>query len=169
MTDIPSDATVNPTAYFPARMINEIKVTLEQRMPSFPVVLRPIRATDPSQTIGVWSDNWMPVANTHIIGQPEPQEANYLIKVANVVKSADEPNGRALFSLHAKMIRAILYRDADLRVRLNGLEELMLGSVERVQRYNVGRQNYVYTGTAASFVYLCVTDVTFNMSMTRTS
>jgi hypothetical protein len=76
-----------------------------------------------------------------------------------MVKSLEEQEGRVAFTLHAKMVRAILYRDPDLRVRLGGLQEELLSTAERVKRYGVMRQDFLTNELQGTFVFLASTDL----------
>lgn len=149
----------NPTEYFPARFASEIRKSLEDLLADHQIVLRPLRSTDPSNVVGIFPGSWVPSNETAMIGQYEVPISTYIIKIQNMIKHLDEAQGRAMFSAIAKAIRAILYRDPDLRVRLGGLEEQMLSTVERVKRYGVSRQDFLSNEVPGAFVFLAITDV----------
>jgi hypothetical protein len=122
------------------------------------VVTRPVRETDPSETIGIFPTSWRPDDMSAQIGQMEMGLSRYTLTIQNIVKSMDEVEGRRRFSLHAKLLRAILYRDDGLRVLLGGLEEELMGTKERVKRYGIVSQNFVSNEFPGAFIYLGVTE-----------
>ena len=79
----------------------------------------------------------------------------------------DEAMGRAQFANDSKLVRVILYRDPTLQVRLGGLQEVLLGSSEMVQRFGVMRQQFETSELAGSFTFLSITDYIIDTSITR--
>jgi len=107
------------------------------------------------------------VANTVLIGGvPEPTLAVYNLRIQNLVKAFQAADGLALFTLHAKMIRSILYRDPDLRLQLLSLSEVVLSSTERVMKYGVARQDFLQAQLPDAFTFLCNTDFTVETETT---
>lgn len=148
-----------PDEYFPGSIVAQIAESLGDFLPEHSIALRPLRQTDPNRSIGIYSANWTPVADSAMIGQQEAPLARYTIRVQNMIKAMDEAEGRAAFTLEAKAIRAILYRNTDLRVRLAGLQEELLSTVERVKRYGVVKQDFITNELSGVFVFLASTEL----------
>lgn len=160
MTDLPANALEAPKEYFPASFITEIAKALRDLLPENCVVVeRPLGESDPSFSIGVFADSWAVDENTHQIGQFEPTENRYVIRVQSMIKSIDHMDGRAAHSNLAKTIRVILYRDTTLRVRLTTATEELLSSVERVKGYGVTRQEFLSGKVGAAFMFMATTFV----------
>lgn len=160
VTGVPSDAAENPAGYFPGAFLNHIEASLARYLPKTNIQLRPIRTEDSGNSIGIYSASWLPDQDSYEIGNGYGPTCNYyMIKIQNVVKSANETMGRALFTNVAKMIRVILVRDPDFRVALLGLTEEMLSTKERVSKFSVTRQDYLSTRIQATFLYLATTDL----------
>lgn len=157
MTDLPPDVTVNPKSYFPEVFVDMIAQAIREFLPTYPVVTRPLSSEDPSGAVGVFADNWTQDENSAVIGQFEPQDQRYVIRVQNMIKSLDHSTGRAQHSVDAKTIRVILYRDPDLRVRLLSVTEEMLSSIERVSRFGVARQEFLSGRVGSTFMFMTTT------------
>lgn len=143
---------------FPVNVVDEIKVSMEQYMPDHAVIPRQVRFMDPARSIGIYVVDWTPDEQSHQIGQQEPALNRYLYRVQNMVKAADEIEGKALFSLDSKLVRVVLYRDLDLHVRLAALDEELMGSREVAKRWGVARQRFLNTELKSQFVYIAQTD-----------
>lgn len=151
--------TDTPAEYFPQKFVDEIAGSLRDLLDDHNVVTRPLRQTDLNNSIGVYAAMWAADDSSQEIGQREPTEARYTIRVQNMVKSMVEQDGRAAFSLNAKLVRAILYRDGTLRVRLEGLQEELLGTAERVKRYKVMKQDFLTSELQGVFIFLASSEV----------
>ena len=162
MTDLPADATSNPTAYFPAVFVDLLAESMERNLPECEglVVGRPVAGEDASMTIGIFSAQWTTDEETYQLGQFEPTQNQYVIRIQSMVKSSDDVVGRALFSNLAKMIRVILVRDTELRLRLLQSSESLLSSNERVDGFVVTRQDYLDGRVGMAFMFLATTYVT---------
>lgn len=124
------------------------------------VVRRPVRPVDPNFTIGVTSLDWQPVGKPEMRGvpNPDPTLSRYIYSIQAFVKHSDVDEGLRLHAHLAKMIRVMLYRDADLRVRLPALTETELGVTERTQRWGVLRQNYMSNEVDGTWLHLSTTE-----------
>jgi hypothetical protein len=127
--------------------------------PPTEILKRPLRHTDPALSLGIYAYNWVPNPESAQIGQNEPALATYLYRIQLMVKHATETEARALFTSHGKIVRAILYRDTALRVRLAALQEDLLGSRERFMRFGVRNQSFLNNELRGAFVYLATTDL----------
>ena len=135
----------------------------------FTIVKRPVSPMDSSRTIGVFPDSWTADPDDKLIGAAnrEPYQSNYRITIQNIVIHADTEIGRALYSLDAKAIRAILYRDAAFHVSLVGQSETFMNTIERVLKYDVLRQEYMASRATIGFLYLAKTEFSITTETTQ--
>ena len=153
-------------ANFPGTFVDLIKARMGVLVPGHQVVGRSLRPIDPHQTIGVFSGDWSPIPGSMEMSGPdragEPTLARYTVNVQNMVKVADEEMGRRLSSVNAKIVRAVLYRDATLKVSFAGLSETLMQRTERYARHGVVRQRFLASELPrAGWVYLTTTEVWF--------
>lgn len=120
---------------------------------------RMLRGTDPQLSVGATIISWQPEDSSAQISQIEPALGSYMVRIQNMVKHVDEEKGRKIHNVQNALIRAILYRDQSLRVSLIGVEEELEGSVERIKRMGVKRQEFLSNQVSGSFLYLCATEV----------
>jgi hypothetical protein len=174
-------------AGFPENVMDEIAVSMAQYMPDsivveadplavppvvevtepVPIVRRPLRYVDPARTIGLHAVDWTPEAGSAVMGQEEPQLARYLIRIQNLIKAGDEDEGRSLYVIDAKMIRAILYRDTALRVRCGELSEELLDTLERFKKFGVRNQRFLNNELSGQFVFLATTELWVETEVTQ--
>lgn len=124
------------------------------------VFRRPLRDSDPLQSVGVFGTLWVPNEESmEIIGRPEPGPSEptlqrYSIAIQAFIKDADEERGLATHSVLSKMILAMLYRDQPLRVGLSALTASVLGVSERAKRWGVTTQRFLNNELNAEWLYL---------------
>lgn len=143
---------------FPMNVVAELKTAFEEHMPDHTVLERAIRPVDPNRVIGLFAVDVVPQQPTAQIGQREPAVNAYNYRIQNFVKHSDEILGKAWFSFDAKTIRAVLYRDHSLALRLAALTEEILGTREVAKRWGVSRQRFLSNEIQGQFVYLAQTD-----------
>jgi len=144
---------------FPDNVLTELETSFAFYMPDFGVFHRPLRTTDPAQALGLFVADWQPDKGSEQIGnQFEPAIARYQYRVQLLIKASDEVTGRGLFGVGCKSVRAILYRDPALVVRLTALNETILGVRETVKRFGVLRQRFLSNEIRGSMLYLATTD-----------
>ena len=151
-------AELNPSfpMVFVTPIVDELRKYFNTGYVIEPRTLGSMEATD---AIGVFPASWVPIENSKFIGQHEPTQSQYRIRVQNLHINADDVDGRARFSADARKIRAILYRSTTLQVAFASLQEVLLGSVERFQKYDVVRQEFLNSRQLDGFIYLCTTEV----------
>lgn len=154
-----------------SELMSEVVSVLETRFTEllndatqeYSVLTRTLRPTDPNQAIGIFASDWAPFEDSMEMGGPgvpaEPTISRYNFRIQNMVKAANEVEGRQMFARDAKIIRAILYRDQALAVRLRDINEVTLDSSERVMRYGVQRQRFLNNEIRGSFLYLATTEL----------
>lgn len=143
---------------FPVNVVDALVASMKKYMVEHTVVERPVRFIDPARSIGVYVADWSPLEDSQQIGQYEPTLGRYLYRIQNMVKATDEVTGKTYFGADSKMIRAVLYRDPDLHVRLAGLVEEVLGSRESAKRWGVSRTRFLNTELKSQFTYIAQTD-----------
>lgn len=157
---------------FPMGMIPAISDAMERNLNAgtseYTIVERPVGPTDPNRTVGISADEWAANPESKLIGVPnrEPYESVYTFYIQNIIISGDPIEGRRVFAIDSKSIRAILYRDAAFHVALAGLTEDFMGSVERVKKYDVIRQQYMNSKMNIGFLYLCKTQFVITTEIT---
>lgn len=147
-----------PKPGFPMNVVGELKIALTTHMTDHTVIERPLRYADPARSIGVFVVDAAPLSDTQQIGQREPTLTRYQYRIQNLVKHSDEVMGKAWFSLDAKSIKAVLYRDSQLTLRLAALVEEVLGTKETAKQWGVSRQRFLSNELRSQFVYLAQTD-----------
>lgn len=119
---------------------------------------RPLRASDPRQSYGMFGQQWIPEENSMEMGGnagvSEPTVGRYLVGIQAFVKDTSEERGLATHSVLSKLIRSVLYRDVPLMVGLRSLSVVMNGSTERTQRFGISTQRYFSNEIAGDFLYL---------------
>lgn len=149
------------TPVFPNNIISLLKVRSGYLdPPKLKVYQRPLRPSDPSETVGFFAAQWEPNNNSfEMTGQPspgpsEPTLQTYLIACQAFVKDFNEERGLAKHSVLSKMVRAMLYRDDALRVGLSALSVTMSGSTEQARRWGIRTQRYLSNEINTEFLYL---------------
>lgn len=144
---------------FPYNAVDVMAWRLGTIDPDVFVTKRPLRESDPIQSIGVFASQWMPDDDSYEMrglpgGIHEPSLATYLIGIQAFVKDADEERGAATHGTLTKLVRTMLYRDPSLRVGLRELSVDMSGSQERTTKFGVRTQRYLSNELSGSWLYL---------------
>ncbi len=145
--------------YIPQHIVQSFKDTFSERMPDHHFAERQLRPTDPALSLGVVVMSWEHLAASQQIGQVEPGMGRYTVRVQSMVKHLNEEQGRAIHNVQCALVRAVLYRSEELRLRLIGVDEEIEGSAERVKRLGVRRQDFLSNQISGSFLYLCASEV----------
>jgi hypothetical protein len=146
---------------FPMRFVDVVAERLAALMTDHRLEKRPVSTIDPSKTICVFPEDWATDENERLMGYSfsEPVLSTYRLIIENLVIHGDSTVGRSEFSVASKSVRAILYRDDVLHVSLAGLSEVFMGSVERVKKFTVPKQQFLSAGRDVGFYYLCRTEL----------
>jgi hypothetical protein len=122
------------------------------------VCKRPLRASDPVQSIGVYAEQWVPdPTSLEMRGAPgaqEPTLSTYHISIQCFIKDMDEERGAAVHATLSKRVRAMLYRDDVLRIGLHLLTATVEGSTETTKRFGIRTQRYLSNELEGSWLYL---------------
>lgn len=125
---------------------------------------RPLTVMDPSFSIGLVALTWVPGAHEragqdNLLGQIESTLSTYHYAVQALVRSADPVEGLASHGLFTKLVRAMLVRDPQVRLRLAALSETSFGITERLQRWGVGQQRFASNELDGDWLYLSTTEM----------
>lgn len=161
-----SDPVVNTNA-FPASIVTTLTRNLRRLPVIQEVLMRPLRPVDPNYCLGVFANDWTPGIGSYAIGQEDPQHATYHVRIQCMVKHLIEQEGLQEHSVLSKSLRAMVYRDAQLRAELTALAEETFGVAERLKHYTVQAQRFLTNELSGSYIYLSSMDVNFNVEHTK--
>lgn len=144
---------------FPNNVVEIVTIRTKLLDTDLWVTKRPLRESDPNQSVGIFAAQWLPEENSYEmvaapVGRHEPTLQQYFITVQAFVKDMDEERGLATHSVLSKMIRSMLYRDDPLRVALGSLSVTTDNSIERTQRWGIRQQRYFSNELSGSWLYL---------------
>jgi hypothetical protein len=147
------------TTFFPYNAVNVMATRFATIDSDLVILKRPLRASDPVQTIGVSAAQWLPDEESfEMRGLPaaihEPTLSSYLITIQVFVKDTDEERGAAVHATLAKHVRTMLYRDTALIVGLRQLSATVSGSTESTGRFGIRTQRYLSNELSGSWLYL---------------
>lgn len=125
---------------------------------SFTVLKRPLRTQDPNLSVGIFPNDWVPVANSREMGFAGDTLSTHLVRVHLLIKAGEEQAGRYLSGIHAKKLRTMLAHDADLQLRLGQLSEVSGSIKERAQRFGVRNQRFLNNELTGQFIFLATTE-----------
>lgn len=152
---------------FPASIVLTVARNLRRFSALEMVMLRPLRPIDPNYCAGVFSFDWTPGIGSYAIGQEDPQHAVYHLRIQVMVKHTNEEEGLQEHSVLSKSLRAMVYRDEQLRAELTALEETIFGVAERLKHYTVQAQRFMTNELQGTYIYLSSMDVNFNVEHTQ--
>lgn len=117
------------------------------------VFLRPLRQTDPDVSIGVVATGWSPTETE--IGSPRgPTVSTYTYAVQSMVKHADAVLGLAAHAVLSKRVRRMLDNVTSASLSLGQLMVTDTTSIERTQRFQITRQQFLSNEISNSFVFI---------------
>ena len=152
--------TADPTV-FPNNIISSLKPRIQAFDSDLYVTSRPLRDSDPFQSIGVFASLWGPEQDSlEIIGAPlgrqEPTLQRYRVTIQVLVKNMDEEIGISEHATLSKMVRGMLYRDETLRVQLATLVWTDGLTTERAKRWGVVSQRFISNEIGGVWLYLSI-------------
>lgn len=147
------------TVLFPNNVVNLIADTaIELDPPDLKVYKRPLKASDPNQSVGVYATQWQPNQESlEILGRStgmEPSLNRYQLTVQAFVKDMDEQRGLARHSILSEMVRTMLYRDESLALGLRSLNTELNGVQKRLRRWWVSSGRYVSNEISGQWLHL---------------
>lgn len=150
------------TPVFPNNVVDLLNTRLNLIDDDLRIFRRPLRETDPVQSIGIFAMQWMPQDDSYEFrGFPsasQPTIQSYLIMLQAFIRDADEERGLATHSVLTKTIRSILYGDEPLQVGLSSLVISMNGSSEHSKRWGIRQSRYFSNELDGDWIYLSTTE-----------
>lgn len=152
------------TPVFPNNAVDILATRFDAIDVDLEVFKRPLRNTDPVQTVGVFATQWNALPDSYEIratpspGPSEPTLQRYTLGIQAFIRDMDEERGLYTHSVLAKMLRSMLYRDVPLRVGLAGLSVEMNGSTETLKLWGIGQTRYMSNEIAGEWLYLSTMD-----------
>lgn len=152
----------NSIVVFPNNIVEIVKTRTQFLDSDLTILKRPVRASDPTQTVGLTAASWLPDLTSYEfpylgggnVQAGEPTLQRYTINVTSFVKDMDEENGQAVHSVLAALLRSMLYRDNTLRVGLAALSVTMNGHIERAKRWGVSNQRFLNNTVDQQFMFV---------------
>lgn len=124
------------------------------------VIERPLRNSDPNQSVGVYAANWNPDdSSKELLGQArasQPTLSTYRIVVQAFVKDMDQVRGLNVHSVLSRLLRSMLYNDEPLRVALASLNATLSGVAEVAQRWGITQQRFFSNELSGEWLYLSI-------------
>lgn len=142
---------------------NNIVQKIISRVPSIDsdlfVIARPLRNSDPPQSVGVVSSLWTPDTQSlemkgAPLGQQQPTISRYITVVQAFVKNMNQEAGISEHATLSNMLRRMLYSDSTLRVQLGSLVWTDGVKSERAQRWGILNQRFVSNEISGEWLYL---------------
>jgi hypothetical protein len=142
MTDlfVPIEVQALDLIYIAVGNISLLDYGLEDEIAFFK---RPLGASDPNLSIGMWLESWEPQDDPSI-GMLEPDLCRYTYGVMTLAKVDNREDGLRISAILTKKVRLALARDKEFRVQLEQLQESEDGfpPFERFMRSKFERQRY---------------------------
>jgi hypothetical protein len=147
-------------SFFPNNIVEIVSLRAQLLDPDLYVTKRPLRNTDPNQSIGVFGSLWVPDDESkEMLGQAkasQPTLSSYRIVVQAFIKDMEETRGLNTHAVLSRMIRSMLYNDAALRVALSSLSSTLNGATEQSQRWGITQQRFFSNELSGEWLYLSI-------------
>lgn len=161
---------------FPNNIVKYVALAQQTIDPEIAVLRRPLRNTDPQQSIGVFAQGWDPDPESLEImgiGSPAPQQPtlqSYTLGLQAFVKDSEEERGLTVHSALAQRTRSVLYTDANLQVVLGNLSvNLDGGWTESMRRWGIRTARYFSGEINAQMLYLSTLEFWIQTETRRTN
>lgn len=150
---ISADASV-----FPNNVVELVAMRAALLDADIKVLKRPLRNTDPNQSIGVYAGYWTPNDDTReMLGASfavQPTLSRYVVTLQAFIKDMDEERGLATHATLSRLIRSMLYTDNPLRVALSQLSSTLNGMTETSKLWGVSQQRFHQNELGGEWLYL---------------
>lgn len=147
---------------FPNNILEMIRVRVPVAIdPDMTVLMRPLRHTDPTQSIGIYANTWLPVLDSFEIDpnmKNTPTFQDYTVFVQSFVKHGDEATALNVHGVVAKLVRAMLYSDATLQLAFAELIDTSSGRTEKAMRWGPRTQRFISNEIQGSFLQSSITE-----------
>lgn len=150
---------------FPNNIVELLMMRMQNIDADLFVTSRPLRPSDPAQSIGVFGSIWTPDDESYEmrnVAASEPTLQRYILTAQGFIKHGDEELGLAIHSVLSQRMRAVLYRDEPLRLALAGLSVTYSnGAKESLKRWGIGNQRYLTNEIDSRWLYLANLELWF--------
>ncbi len=120
--------------------------------PQLEVFQRPLRTSDPTQSVGVFPSIKRPDNNSFEFSSVEPTRKRYTIILQTVVQDSDQESCISVHSILSNRLWRMFYRDSPLNAGLTALSVVTNNSRERIQRRGIELQRYLSNEIDGSFI-----------------
>lgn len=153
---------------FPGNVITCLGIVIPGIDDRINIFKRPLRPTDPNMSVGIYGTLWSPEDDSLEIGHAAPSEPTlnqYQIGIQTLVKDGDTERGLNISTILTNRVRAVLYRNNDLRVALASLYVQDAGFRESMRRWGVRSQRFMSNDIEGTFVTISVLDLWIETEM----
>jgi hypothetical protein len=116
------------------------------------VFKRPLRTTDPTQTVGLFPAMKRPDNTSFEITSLEPTLKRYSVIMQTVVQDTDEAACISVHSILSNRLWRMFYRDSPLNIGLTALGVDANNSRERLQRRGIELQRYLSNEIQGTYI-----------------
>lgn len=116
------------------------------------VFKRPLRESDPTQSVGIFPAVKRPDDTSMEIRSLEPTLKRYSVILQSIVQDTDEAAAISVHSILSNRLWRMFYRDSPLNAGLTALQVVEDNSVERFQRRGVELQRYLSNEIRGSYI-----------------
>lgn len=145
---------------FPNNIVEVVALRADLLDPDVTVLKRPLRNTDPVQSIGVFASQWIPNDDSkEFLGQAyatQPTLSTYRVAIQAFVKDQDEMRGLNTHAAMSRVLRNMLYTDQPLRVALSSLSSTLGATTEQSQRWGISQQRFFSNELSGNWLYLSI-------------
>lgn len=120
--------------------------------PDIKVFRRPLRSSDPAQSVGVYSQTKLPDNQSIEFHSTEPTIRRYNCILQGVVVDSNEENCINIHSIMAQRLWRMIFHDQPLRVGLTSLVVDADNTRERFQRWGLVQQRYLSNEVQGNFI-----------------
>ena len=147
---------------FPNNVCNVLLAALQDLDADLTVLQRPLRLTDPAQSVSVYGAYWSPDSQSWETGHGMPGEptiSRYTITIQGLIRDMDVERGLQVHAALSAKIRAMLVRNTDVKGALGALTATLEGATERLTRWKVSNQDLMQTQVKSGWAFLSVTHI----------
>jgi hypothetical protein len=151
---------IEDPSVFPGNIVQALDSSLQEIDPDIKVFRRPLRPTDPVQSIGIVATQWIPNEESYEMrgafspGAGLPTIGMYLVGIQVFVKDMDEVRGLAVHCTMSQLVKSRLFNDPVVRLSLSSLTCVLDGVTEKAKRWGVRTQRFVSNEISGQYHFL---------------
>ena len=147
---------------FPSNVIKWVSLAMAGIDPDIQIFRRPLRNSDPAQSIGVFAQMWTPddesieMQGLDETAVRQPTLQDYAFGIQAFVKDTSEERGLSTHAALSQRVRSVLYTDANLQLVLGQLSADLPGGEmrESLRRWGVRTARYISGEIDSQMLYL---------------